>query len=97
MGNPLRAALLAPAMASVRIRLFAGARTALGRATVDWSVPPAGLPARELLRALREAFPDLAPTLRTSRFLRNDRYLTDLSERVEPGDEFAVHPPYGGG
>ena len=35
--------------------------------------------------------------LRVSRFLRNDRYLSDLGERVGPDDEFAVHPPYGGG
>ncbi|HYA10241.1 MAG TPA: MoaD/ThiS family protein [Thermoplasmata archaeon] len=81
----------------VRIRLFASARVAVGRATFPWAVPDEGLPARELVAALETAFPKLGPTLRMSRFLRNDRYLTDLDETVRPGDEFAVHPPYGGG
>jgi molybdopterin converting factor small subunit len=84
-------------MASVHIRLFATARLAVGRGTVDWPVPPGGVSAKELVHALRETYPRLAPTLRVSRFLRNDRYLTDLAERLDPGDEFSVHPPYGGG
>ena len=79
------------------VRLFASAREAIGRGTVDWPVPAGGVPAKELVRALREAYPRLGPALRVSRFLRNDRYLTDLSERVGPGDEFSIHPPYGGG
>ncbi len=81
----------------VQVRLFATARQLVGRATLPWPVPDEGVRARELVAALREAYPRLAPTLRVSRFLRNDRYLTDLEETVRPGDEFAVHPPYGGG
>ena len=81
----------------VRVLLFATARTLVGRSSVSWSVPDRGLPARELVAALGEAYPRLAPTLRVSRFLRNDRYLEDLRETIRPGDEFAVHPPYGGG
>jgi molybdopterin converting factor small subunit len=96
-GNPLRAATLPPPMRPVRVRLFATAREAVGSATLDWPVPPGGLTARELVHGLREAYPRLGPTLRTSRFLRNDRYLEDLGERISPGDEFAVHPPYSGG
>lgn len=82
---------------TVEVRLFATARVAVGQATLTWSVPEDGLRARELVADLARAFPRLAPTLRVSRFLRNDRYLDDLEETVRPGDEFAVHPPYGGG
>lgn len=81
----------------VRVRLFATAREAVGRPTVEWPVPARGLSADALVRTLGEAFPRLRPTLRASRFLINDRYVDDLTERVRPGDEFSVHPPYGGG
>jgi len=81
----------------VRVRLFATARLVVGQATLLWPVPEQGLSARDLAAALGEAYPRLAPTLRVSRFLRNDRYLHDLGETLRPGDEFAVHPPYGGG
>ena len=82
---------------TVRIRLFATARVAVGQATLSWPVPPEGRTARQLVAELSEAYPRLTATLRASRFLRNDRYLTDLEERIRPGDEFSVHPPYGGG
>jgi molybdopterin converting factor small subunit len=82
---------------TVRVRLFATARQAVGRASLSWTVPEAGLAARELLAELAAAHPQLARTLGASRFLRNNRYLTDLGETIRPGDEFAVHPPYGGG
>jgi len=81
----------------VRVRLFATARQAVGQASLPWPVPADGLSARELVDALGAAYPRLARVLRASRFLRNDRYLSDLDETVLPGDEFAVHPPYGGG
>jgi molybdopterin converting factor small subunit len=93
----LRAGPLAPTMRPIRVRLFATGREAVGRATVDWPVPPRGIPARELVAGLGREYPRLAPILRTSRFLRNDRYLDDLTERIAPGDEFSVHPPYSGG
>ena len=79
------------------VRLFAAARRVVGHATLPWPVPEQGLRARELIAALQAAYPGLGPTLRVSRFLRNDRYLGDLDEPVRPGDEFSVHPPYGGG
>ena len=81
----------------VRIRLFATARTAVGRAEIDWPVPAEGLSARALAAALAEAYPTLAGTLRASRLVRNGRYIQRAGERVRPGDEFAIHPPYGGG
>jgi len=86
-----------PVARTVEVRLFATARLAVGRPNLSWPVPETGIRARELIAALAEAYPRLAPTLKVSRFLRNDRYLVDLGETVRPGDEFAVHPPYGGG
>lgn len=83
--------------ASVRVRLFATARLATGLSTLSWPVPEGGQSARELIAGLGKAYPNLAPILRASRFLRNDRYLSDLSEMLAPGDEFSIHPPYGGG
>ena len=82
---------------AVRVRLFATARLVVGRSTLDWPVAEGGVSARELVAALGTAYPRLVPTLRVSRFLRNDRYLTDLTTQLRAGDEFAVHPPYGGG
>lgn len=81
----------------IQVRLYATARLAVGRSALSWPVPPDGITAQELVTALGQAYPGLRPTLRSSRFLRNDRYLRDLEERLRPGDEFAVHPPYGGG
>ncbi len=83
--------------APLRIHLFATARQVVGRTTLPWPVGANGVRARDLVDALQAAYPRLGPTLRVSRFLRNDEYLTDLSVRLRPGDEFAVHPPYGGG
>jgi molybdopterin converting factor small subunit len=82
---------------TVRVHLYASAREAARRPIVDLRVPPEGIPARELVRALEARYPALGPVLRVSRFVRNDRYLAGLRTRVRPGDEFAVHPPYGGG
>jgi molybdopterin converting factor small subunit len=81
----------------VRVLLFATAREAVGSATLDWPVPSRGVAADDLARSLAAAYPRLAPVLRASRLVRNGRYLRHPSERIRPGDEFAVHPPYGGG
>jgi molybdopterin converting factor small subunit len=81
----------------VRVLFFATARTAVGRASVDWPVSPAGVSANELARALVAEYPRLGPVLRGSRWVLNGRYLRGRTGRVRPGDEFAVHPPYGGG
>ena len=81
----------------VRILLFATARTVVGRADLEWTVPATGVPARALAAQLAAAYPKLGPTLRVSRLLRNGRPLEGRNPRVRPGDEFAVHPPYGGG
>ena len=81
----------------VVILLFASAREALGRRTLDWPVSPDGVRADALVRALARTYPRLDLALRTSRFVHNGEYLHDLSTPIRPGDEFAVHPPYGGG
>ncbi len=81
----------------VRVLLFATARTAVGRAELDWPVPGQGISARALADELARAYPRLRPTLRTSRLVRNGRPIDRTSVRIRPGDEFAVHPPYGGG
>ncbi len=82
---------------AVRILLFASAREVVGRPEVIWPVPPGGLTAKLLVAALGKEYPKLRPTLSVSRFVRNGRYLDDLEVSLRPGDEFAVHPPYGGG
>ncbi len=82
---------------TVSVLLFASAREAVGRSSLTWAVPTEGVPSRILIEELARRYPRLAPTLRASRFVRNGRYVEDPAEIVRPGDEFAVHPPYGGG
>jgi molybdopterin converting factor small subunit len=79
------------------VLLFASAREAVGRAALEWPVPATGVSAESLVRELGAKYPKLQPALRTSRFVRNGRYVEAARARVRPGDEFAVHPPYGGG
>ena len=81
----------------VRILLFASAREAVGQREISWPLPPEGMTAQRLLAVLGEEYPKLRPTLSVSRFVRNGRYLDDLGTSLRAGDEFAVHPPYGGG
>jgi len=81
----------------VTVLLFATARLAAGRGKVAWAVDPKGVSVGALVRALGARYPKLAPTLEASRFVLNGRYVASRATRVRPGDEFAVHPPYGGG
>ena len=81
----------------VRILLFASAREAVGRRELSWPLPPGGMTVAKLVAALGAEYPKLRPTLSVSRFVRNGRYLDDLETSLGAGDEFAVHPPYGGG
>ena len=82
---------------TVRVRLFASAREVVGRSVLDWPVPADGIAAEALVRDLGTRYPKLVPTLAASRFVRNGRYLNRMSQTVRAGDEFSVHPPYGGG
>jgi len=83
--------------APVTVLLFATARVAVGAPRLRWSVGAEGITARSLVRSLGNSYPKLVSTLRISRFVLNGRYLSTLATKVRPGDEFAVHPPYGGG
>ena len=79
------------------VLLFATARLAVGRSELPWPVAPEGVRVGALVRTLGDQYPKLAPILRTCRFVLNGRYVVSRATRVRPGDEFAVHPPYGGG
>jgi molybdopterin converting factor small subunit len=82
---------------SVRVRLFATAREAVGRAELDRAVPRSGSSLSELLRAMASDYPGIARVLPACRFAKNGRYVRGRSTRLVPGDELAIHPPYSGG
>jgi len=79
------------------VLLFATARRATGAGELRWPVDAAGVPVRSLVESLGKRYPKLAPILPTCRFALNGRYVASRATRVRPGDEFAIHPPYGGG
>ncbi|MCI4369279.1 MAG: MoaD/ThiS family protein [Thermoplasmata archaeon] len=83
--------------AKVRVLLFASAREAVGASQLEWPVPSGGSELAELLLALVRKHPRLAPILKVSRFVRNGEYLAARHGSIHPGDEVAIHPPYGGG
>jgi molybdopterin converting factor small subunit len=82
---------------TVRVVLFASARTAAGTGRLDRPVPPEGVLVTEFLAQLVRDRPELAPIVRVARFVRNGVYLDGRRGRLGPGDEFAIHPPYSGG
>jgi molybdopterin converting factor small subunit len=83
--------------APVTVLLFATARRATGAAELRLPVEAGGVPVRSLLRALGRSYPKLLPLFPTCRFALNGEYVASRATRVHPGDEFAIHPPYGGG
>jgi molybdopterin converting factor small subunit len=82
---------------SLTVRLFAGAREAVGASELRLELPRERTPIAEVLRVLRREHPRLAPILAASRLVRNGEYLRGSSGTVEAGDELAIHPPYSGG
>ncbi len=82
---------------AIRVRLFAGAREAVGAPSLPWPVPTAGLAIETLLGELVGRYPRLGPIVRHSRFLVNSEYVDPKRSRVDHGDELAIHPPYSGG
>ncbi len=86
-----------PAAVPLRLLLFATARTAVGVPRLDWPVPAEGRSADLLLADVVRQYPALRRILRGSRLFLNGEPLADPAARVGPGDELAVHPPYGGG
>lgn len=84
-------------VAPVRVRFFATAREAVGRATVPWEVPSQGIAAGTLVGQIAQRYPALSPLLRHCRLVRNHDYVQSAAELIRPGDEFGIHPPYSGG
>ena len=82
---------------TVRIRFFASAREAVGRASLTWDVPERGIAARALVQEIVTRYPALAAIARHSRLVHNGEYVRTPLEPVRPGDEFGIHPPYSGG
>ena len=81
----------------VLLLLFSTARTAVGAGSMTWPVPPEGTSVRDLLADLVRVHPRLKPILPQSRCFHDGNAVTRLDERVRPGEELAIHPPYGGG
>lgn len=82
---------------SVRVLLFATARTAAGAARLDRNVPANGLAVADFLTELTRDYPALRRVVPISRLVRNGEYLPGPRGRLRPGDELAIHPPYSGG
>jgi molybdopterin converting factor small subunit len=82
---------------TLALRLFATAREAAGRATIERATGPDGVTLRTVLRELANDTPELGPILRHARFARNGNYVRGRDVRLRAGDELAVHPPYSGG
>jgi molybdopterin converting factor small subunit len=81
----------------VRLLLFATARTTVGTHALAWPVAAHGTTVRELLADLARVHPRVAPILTHCRFFLDGVPVARLDERVRPGVELAIHPPYGGG
>jgi molybdopterin converting factor small subunit len=81
----------------VRILFFATARTAVGARSISWPVPTSGRTLREVLSEVVVAHPHLGPLLPHCRFFRNEEAVARPDELLRPGEELAIHPPYGGG
>ncbi|MCI4373047.1 MAG: MoaD/ThiS family protein [Thermoplasmata archaeon] len=87
----------APPTGRVRVLLFSTARTAVGSRSLSWPVGPDGTTVRELAAGLARAHPRVAPILGHCRYFHDDVLVKGLDERLPPGAELAIHPPYGGG
>lgn len=88
-----------PGISTLRVRLllFATARIAVGAPSLSWPVRPDGTTVRELVDELARAHPRVAPILAHSRFFHDGVPVVRQNERIRPGEELAIHPPYGGG
>ncbi len=80
---------------TIKIRLFASFREAVGGGTLMWDAP-AGATVAEVVAALFKAYPGLGPALDTALLAVNQEYVgRDL--RLNDGDELALIPPVSGG
>lgn len=80
---------------TVAVRLFASLKDRAGRGQVTVAVQPP-LRVAELLDALTQICPSLAPTLPITLVAINRAY-ADRDTWVQPGDEVALFPPVSGG
>ncbi len=69
----------------------------MGTARLDWPIPAEGMTVGELLAALAKEYPALRGLLASSRIFLDGELLSGTHDRVQPGHEVTVHPPYGGG
>lgn len=80
---------------TVRIRLFASFREAVGSGALTWEAPD-GATVGAVVAALREAYPRLGPAVEQAMLAVNQEYVgADL--RLRDGDELALIPPVSGG
>ncbi len=85
-------------MAGVRLRLFAAAREAAGRATDEFDPGPDPTLDEVLRVATARYGPEFEAVLRTSRvWLNGDEPAAGAATLVHEGDEVAVLPPVSGG
>ena len=82
---------------TVRVLLFSTAREAVGRPELRRSVEAEGVELSALLDGLTREYPKLGPVLGVSRSVVNGEYVRGKGNRIRPGDEVAIHPPYSGG
>jgi MoaD family protein len=78
-----------------RVRLFASFRQAAGAGEVEVEVGPEPR-VRDVLDALRDAYPGLEPALAAAMVAVNLEYVGP-DFRLNPGDEVAIIPPVSGG
>ena len=80
---------------NVRVRLFADARQAAGRDSLELDLPePATI--GELRHRLAEEVPQLADLIRRAMFAVSAEYAADADE-IAPGADVACIPPVSGG
>lgn len=78
-----------------RVRLFASFRQAVGAGEVEVALGEQPR-VRDLLAALRQAFPALGPAADSAMVAVNLEYVGP-DYRLQPGDEVAIIPPVSGG
>lgn len=79
----------------VKVKFFAAPREALQRGEVEQELP-SGATVAELVQALVQSYPVLAPYMSRAKVAINQKYATPEAVLRE-GDEVACLPPVGGG
>ena len=84
-----------PSLMSVKVRLFASFREAVGCGELTLKLPDGGT-VGQLLAALLQQYPALRPRAGSVHFAVNRRYV-DSGAVLNPGDEVVLVPPVSGG